>query len=102
MCQLVADGAVDGDHDPEWLKTCAVAQTFAHVLVFWQKEGSPLTWGTTLSAGNPILEVARMSILRAEENWRRFVSRFGFEIPWIEPQPLQELDMSELPGWHAL
>jgi hypothetical protein len=102
MRQLVADGAVAGDHDPEWLRACVASETYAHVVVFWQKENSPLTWGATLSEGNPILEVARNSILRAEENWRRLVANFGFDTPWLESQPLEELDMSEMPGWYAL
>ncbi|KTS11452.1 PD-(D/E)XK nuclease-like domain-containing protein, partial [Methylobacterium indicum] len=102
MRGLVAAGAVTGDHDPAWLKACVAADTYAHVLVFWQKENSPLTWGTTLSAGNPILDIARMVILRAEDNWRRLTAQFGFDTPWLEAQPLEELDLSEMPGWFAL
>ena len=96
---FVFDGAVSGDHDPEWLRKVADAKEFAFVWVFFQSRGAPLTWGTTVSPGNGLLDVARATLAKAEENYKQFVSRFGVDRPWVIEHALEELDFNELPAW---
>jgi hypothetical protein len=88
---LLADGCVYGDHDAAAFKKAAATKEFAWVWVFLQKTRSPLTWGKTLSPGNPSLRWAREArIDLAEANWHRCVEKFGFHTPWLEPEPLTE------------
>lgn len=97
--QFIAEGAVRGECDQAWLKKVAEAQEWAFVWVFYQSEGAPLTWGTTVSPGNGILDVARATLAKAEDNYRRFLDRFGFDQPWVLDEPLAELDINDLPAW---
>ncbi len=94
-----ADNAINGDHDSEWLAKVAASKEWAFCWIFYQSEGAPLTWGTTLSPGNPILEYGRTTITTAEDNYRTFRDRFGLDQPWVIAEPLQELDVSEMPSW---
>jgi PDDEXK-like domain of unknown function (DUF3799) len=71
----------------------------AFVLIFVQKAAAPLTWGTTFSPGNPMLEYGRQVILSAEENWRECIKTFGLDRAWIEERPLEEADESDFPPW---
>jgi hypothetical protein len=97
--EFIAAGAVYGDHDPEWLKKVAAATEWAFCFVFYQSQGAPLTWGTTISPGNGILDIARATIARAEENYKAFSEKFGFDTPWVLSEPLEELDLNEMPAW---
>lgn len=97
--QMIADGAVFGDVDPDWLKKIRASAEWAFVLVFWQAEGAPLTWATMLSPGNSLRDVARARIAAAEQNYRDFSERFGFDTPWVLSSPIEEFDSSELPAW---
>ena len=101
LAGLAADGAVFGDHDAAWVKRIAAAQGPAFVFIFYQAEGAPLTWGTILSPKNPILDIAREWIGRAEENYRDFVDRLGLKQPWLLDDPLAELEIADLPAWFA-
>lgn len=96
---LIASGAVYGDHDGQWLKKVAEAREWAFVWIFYQSEGAPLTWGTTVSPGNGILDIARATLAKSEENYRKFLDRFGFNEPWVLDEPLAELDINDLPQW---
>jgi hypothetical protein len=97
--QLVADGAVYGNHDPEWLRKVTATTEWAFVWIFYQSERAPLTWGTTLSHGNGLFDLARATLAKAEANFREFSERFGFETPWVLAEPLEELDINDLPAW---
>jgi hypothetical protein len=97
--QLVAAGAVHGDHDPEWLRKVAASQEWAFVWIFYQSQRAPLTWGTTLSHGNGLFDLARATLAKAEANYRDFAARFGFDTPWVLAEPLAELDVNDLPAW---
>ena len=99
LATLVAEGAVHGDHDPGWLGRIARASGPAFVFVFYQAEGAPLTWGTVLSPANPILDIAREAIARAEANYREHVERFGLDSPWLLNAPLAELELTDMPAW---
>ncbi|MBI1182617.1 MAG: hypothetical protein GC201_18920 [Alphaproteobacteria bacterium] len=99
MAGLLADGAVFGDHDPEWLRAVADNEAFAFVLVFWQAEGSPISHGFQISPGNPLLESARYEIDLAVDAYKRFMERFGTDTAWMLAEPLQELDATDLPIW---
>lgn len=98
MEQLLADGAVYGDHDPEWLSRAAKASA-AFVFVYWQAEDSPITWSRKLSPGNPILDYARQTINRAIDHFKTYRAAFGDDRPWILAEPIDELDIDELPQW---
>lgn len=96
---LAEDGAVFGDHDHEWLRKVATTKEWAFVWIFYQSKGAPLTWGTTVSPGNGILDLARATLSKSEENYRAFVDRFGLDQPWVIEEPLEELDIADLPAW---
>jgi hypothetical protein len=97
--KLVAEGRVFGDHYPEWLRRVCAAEQWAFVWIFYQSEGAPLTWGATLSPGNGLFDLASASLAKAEENYRRFASDFGFEKPWVLSEPLEEIDVNDIPAW---
>lgn len=92
-------GAVYGDYDEDYLKKVVEAKEYAHVLVFYQSRGAPLTWGTTISPGNGLFDLASAEIERAENNYRSFAQRFGFDAPWVISEPLEEADLNEFPAW---
>lgn len=96
---LAGDGAVIGDHDSEWLRKVSATTEWAFVWIFYQSKGAPLTWGTTVSPGNGILDLARATLARSEENYKAFVDRFGLDQPWVIEEPLTELDINDLPAW---
>lgn len=97
--EFVAAGAVHGDHDPEWLARVAQAQESAFVFIFFQSKGAPVTWGTTISPGNGTLDLGSATISRAERHYKEFSERFGFDQPWTIHDPLEELDVNQLPAW---
>jgi hypothetical protein len=99
MKALVDAGAVFGECDRDWLARVAAVDSFAFVFVFWQAEDAPITWSMQLSPGNPILDGARHSITTALGRYQTFMQRFGTDNAWVLADPIQELDMSELPNW---
>ncbi len=99
MSRLIADGAVYGDHDAEWLRGVAKNQAYAFVLVFWQAEASPISHGFKLSPGNPLFANARAEIARSIDIYQSFMREFGTDTAWILKEPLEELDQTELPNW---
>jgi hypothetical protein len=96
---FVSDGAMYGDYDYDWLFGASVQDAWAFVWIFYQSEGAPLTWGTTLSPGNGLFDFANASIAKAEENYRAFKDRFGLDQPWVLAEPLAEIDVNDLPAW---
>lgn len=92
-------GAVFGDHDPGWMKNVSDQDAWAFVWVFYQSEGAPLTWGTTLSPGNGLFDYATASLEKAESNYRTFKDRFGLDQPWVLAEPLAEIDINDIPAW---
>lgn len=81
------------------VRRCALSPEAAFVFVFYQGDGAPISWGCTLSPGNPILDVGRRSIDLARTRFLEYLARFGSERAWIIQEPLSELDQSELPPW---
>lgn len=96
---LVAAGAVHGDHDPSWLAQVAASPEHAFVFVFWSSAGAPLTWGTILSPGNPVAEYGAGKVEAALYAYATARRRHGLRAPWIDPQPIQELELDSMPGW---
>lgn len=96
---LVAAGAVQGDHDPAWLARVAEAPAHAFVFVFWSSSGAPLTWGTILSPGNDLVTYGEGKVAAALYAYATARRRFGLRSPWIEPQPLREIELADMPGW---
>lgn len=96
---LVAAGAVHGDHDPAWLARVAEATAYAFVFVFWSSSGAPLTWGTILSPGNDLVTYGEGKVAAALYAYATARRRFGLRAPWIEPQPLREIELADMPGW---
>lgn len=96
---LVAAGAVHGDHDPEWLARVAESSAYAFVFVFWSSSGAPLTWGTILSPGNDLVTYGEGKVAAALYAYATARRRFGLRAPWIEPQPLREIELADMPGW---
>lgn len=83
-----------------FLTKCADSKEFAFSFVYFQATGAPLTYGLTLSTGNPILQIAREQIAKGFDNYRRCLERFGTDM-WVLRQPLAELDINDLGPWHA-
>lgn len=87
------------EHDT-LLANCQSAKEWAWVWVFWQAESAPLTWAGSLSPGNPILDAARVMLERALDNFKTFRDRHGLDgEPWVHPEPVGEVDITELPAW---
>ncbi|KMO28549.1 PD-(D/E)XK nuclease-like domain-containing protein [Methylobacterium aquaticum] len=97
--EMVAVGRVYGDHDPAWLARVAAAQDHAFVFVFWASGATPLTWGTTLSPGNPVLDVAETTVRDALWTYVAARRAHGLDRPWVEHEPLDEIDLDHLPRW---
>lgn len=102
MRRLIAQGAIHNPPgDDAWLQAVASNEHYAWVFVFWQAEGAPLTWATKISPANGILDVARTAIVRAEENYRSHMERFGRDTPWLIAEPIDELAIEDMPSWWA-
>ena len=118
MRALLAKGAVFGDHNPELLARVVASPEFAFVLVFVQSSGAPLTWACKLSYKqarewaddegevhtdpeeiNPMFALGRVQINRAEANYKAYMERFGTDKAWVLNEPVEELDISEMPAW---
>ncbi len=97
MHRLIADGAMHGDCDPDWIKRLQPDAAF--VFVFLQAEGAPLTWGTILSPDNDVLMNGRDRIRRGLAAYRDYSERFGEGAPWITHEKLEELSIDDLPNW---
>ena len=83
----------------EWLDAVAAQTEFAFVFVFWANDGAPLTWGGTLSPGNPVLGIAEADIGRALSVYARCSKRFEPGTPWLEYCGLGEIFLDDLPNW---
>lgn len=92
---------VHGDHDSEWLALVANAKEFGFVFVFFQAEDAPISWACSLSPGNPILEIGRISIERAIDRYRDFAQRFAADEPWTLSEPVDELTVDQLPAYYG-
>lgn len=97
--EMVAAGRVFGDHDPAWLARVAAAEAHAFVFVFWASGPAPLTWGGTLSPGNPVLDVAGTTVRDALWTYVAARRAHGLDRPWVEHEPLDEIDLDHLPRW---
>lgn len=97
--RLARIGRVFGDHDPEWLGRVALSDEHAFVFVFWSSAGAPLTWGGVFSPGNGILDLGESQVTGALWNYVAARRRHGLVAPWIDPQPLAEIELDHMPGW---
>ena len=99
MPGLFEAGQVFGEHDHDWLEKVVYAEEAAFVLVFWQAEDAPITWACKLSPGNEILSIARQKIERARDLYKQFQERFPAGEAWILSEPIEELDVGDMPSW---
>jgi hypothetical protein len=102
MSRLIKEGKV---YDvPEemmpWLINVAGNKTFAFVFVFYQKDGAPISHGIKLSPGNPLFGYARQMIVKAINNYTRYMDEFGTDTAWVPTTQLDELDETDLPVWY--
>jgi len=103
MKALFNEGSIFGDiPNSDLLERIANSEEWAFVFCFWQAESAPLTWGTVLSPANPILEIGRSYITRAEHNYKKYMHTHGADTPWLIAEPLDEMDISELPTWYGM
>jgi hypothetical protein len=96
----------DPDENPAleaWGSACAQTETFAFVFVFLSSDAAPITWACALSSGvsgmNPILALAGLDRERALAAYARCSKQFEAGQPWLEYQPLEEIDINDLPAW---
>lgn len=101
IAALLKAGAVFGEHDPKWLARVAAQKTFGFVFVFFQSQGAPITWATSISPGSPVLDAGRSAALVAMENYQRFMRDFGTDAAWVLVDPVEELDIGEMPAWYG-
>jgi hypothetical protein len=98
MLPLVKAGAVGGDVNMDWLTKVASEAAWAWVWCFWQASGAPLTKAYSVSPANfGIRDEGRVLLSLAEDNYRRNLEAFGLDTPWVISEPVEELDVSELP-----
>ncbi|MET3483165.1 PD-(D/E)XK nuclease-like domain-containing protein [Methylobacterium sp. 1973] len=98
LAAFVSAGQVYGDHDPAWLARVAAAEDYALVFVFWASTGAPLTWGGVMSPGSALVGVGEESVRRALDNFTAARRAHG-DGPWVDHQPLEEIDLDHLPAW---
>lgn len=96
---LIRDGAVYGEHDSSLIERISAVRDWAFVLVFFQADDAPLSWGCILSPNNPLVETARAHIRQALSNYVMCAEEFGFDQPWLIASSLQELSDGDLPPW---
>ncbi len=105
VARLMGEGAVFGADDDQAIVRLQRASGRAlstFIFVFVQKNGAPLTWATMLTPGNEgIFGPARATISVAEQNWLTFSKRHGLDKPWVDPQPIKELFVDEMPAWYG-
>jgi len=97
--QFVSDKLIYGDYDAEWLNRVAAAKSYAFQWVFFQAEGAPITWSKSLSPGNPILDIAERDRHKALRTYREFVQKFKDGEMWLSHEPVEELNINQMPGW---
>lgn len=97
--RLFMQASVFGDVDDEFLLNVVQAPAYGFQFVFFQATDAPITWSTALSDGNPILEHAANDVAGALAVYRTFMNRFGPNTMWILQEPVNELDVSEMPAW---
>jgi hypothetical protein len=85
--------------DEEWLARVCEQTEFAFVFVFWANDGPPLTWGGSLSPGNPVLDIGAVEVNRALSAYTRCAKKFEPGQPWLEYSDLGEITLDEMPGW---
>jgi PDDEXK-like domain of unknown function (DUF3799) len=92
---------VQGEHDDDWLDQVANTEQFGFVFVFFQADDAPISWACSLSPGNPVLEIGRMSIEGAIERYKDFAQRFAPDEPWTLVEPVDELTVDQLPYYYG-
>lgn len=83
----------------ERLAKAAREPVAAFVLVFMQKNGAPLVWGTQISPGNELLERGRIEIDIAADQWKHYADEFGIDTPWVTSRAFEECDINRIPAW---
>lgn len=83
-----------------WKKILAATE-YAWAWVFIQSVEAPITWASSLSAQNPLLEYPRTQIVNALETYKNFMAAYGLHEMWLLAEPVTELDQSELPAWYG-
>lgn len=99
MRRLAGLGMVHGCPSPDLLERIVAVDEWAFVLLFYQPDGAPLTWATSLSPANPILHTAARQVETALMNYVTHAETFGFGVPWLIASPVEELDVNDLPAW---
>lgn len=100
LAQHVVDGLVNGEHNEEWLARVAAQSEYGFVFVYFQSDGAPSTWATSLSPGNPILDTGRQHRDLALASYVAGFEEYGTDM-WLKREPVSELDLTDLPMWFA-
>ncbi len=102
MSRLIKEGKVYNvpEEQMPWLINVAGNKTFWFVFVFYQKDGAPISHGIKLSPGNPLFGYARQMIVKAIDNYNRYLAEFGTDSAWVPTTQLDELDEADLPAWY--
>lgn len=104
MPRLIKEGRVyNAPENPDfmpWLINVAGNPQFAFVFVFYQKDGAPISHGIKVSPGNPMFSYGRAMIVKAIENYTKYMTEFGTETAWVPSTPLDELDENQMPSWY--
>ena len=95
---ILTGGCVFGPHEHSLIEALAREKRFAWQWVFWQATRAPLVWSCVLSPGNPIFDLAKSSIVQAEQNYLRYMRRYGVE-RWRDEERPGELFIEDMPMW---
>lgn len=107
MRALLDEGKVFGDHDGALLRRVVDSREFAFVWIFLQSSGAPniCSWRLSYKPDadppeiNEMFGHGRARIDQAEANWKKFVDKFGTDLPWIVDEPIEEFDVDKMPPW---
>jgi hypothetical protein len=93
--QLVAEGRVAGDHDPQFLRE--VVENEKRFLFIWQAAGAPLVKGKVLGPGI-VLDMGHALVEEALLHWAEAWRRWG-TAEWNVVHPITSFDDAEFPSW---
>jgi hypothetical protein len=107
MPQLIKDGLVfrdpsadiRADQYTDLLEKVAAAPKFAFQWIFFQSDKAPVTYSAILSPANPMVRLAEEEIIRAEQNYRRYMTEFGPDQMWLLIEDPKEIELESMPGW---
>lgn len=106
MSELIAAGAVHGatPAESEWLRKVAAVEAWSWCWIFYRRQDdsagyAPIVKPILRSHLDTSFESGRQKVAVALANYRTFVARFGFDVPWAVIEPAEEPADHSFPPW---